>query len=313
MKTKFKAVFMLLLVISAFTSCGKNSQLRFGTGNKGGNYYAYGKAIAEASENTVTVKETAGSHANMRLLSEGYIDMAIVQSDVLAEAVDGTEDFSGNPVSSVRAVAGLYNEAFQIVINPDSGISSIADLKGKRISFGEEGSGVLENAQQLLLSAGIKYNDVEPVYMTYSESADALKNNEIDAFFVVLGTPSEVISDIVENSEAEILSLDDRTIYYMLNLYSGYSEMTIPAGTHKNQDKDIKTIGVKAVLVADEKADSKKINDITKSLFDGKSVVENISPPDVDFAVSDIPCDFHKGAVNYYNSIGTDVSGHQNK
>lgn len=142
----------------------------------------------------VIVKNTAGSQANLRLLNDGFIDMAIVQSDMLSEAVNGTDDFKGSPVSDVRAVAALYMEDFQIVVRADSDIESIADLAEKRISLGEDGSGVAKNAEYILNSAGISMNMVNTCYMNYQQSAEALKDGEIDAFFAVLGAPADVIS-----------------------------------------------------------------------------------------------------------------------
>ena len=127
-----------VMAVSLLCSCGQSGTLKLGTGNTGGNYYSYGTMLHELDENGIEVKKTAGSQANLRLMNEGFIDMAIVQSDVLSEAVNGVGDFENEPVSGVRAVAGLYDEAFQIIVRSESDINSIADLKGKKISVGDE-------------------------------------------------------------------------------------------------------------------------------------------------------------------------------
>ena len=302
---------IIIMAMSLLCSCGQSGVLRLGTGNTGGNYYSYGTLLHELDENGIEVKKTAGSQANLRLMNEGFIDMAIVQSDVLSEAVNGVGDFENEPVSGVRAVAGLYDEAFQIVVRSKSDINSIADLKGKKISVGDEGSGVAKNAEYLLLSAGVAFSSVEPVYMSYSDSAAALESGDIDAFFAIIGTPATVVSELAESTDIRIIAPDSRTIEYMLNIYKGYSEITIPAGTYHGQDEDIPTIGVKAVLVADSDTDRQQIKDITALLFGKSSSIKYsvaVPEPDTEFAVSDIPCSFHQGAADHYASVGITVS-----
>lgn len=308
---RISAAAAAVMAVSLLCSCGSSDVLKLGTGNTGGNYYAYGTMLSELDENSIEVKRTAGSQANMRLMNEGFIDMAIVQSDVLSEAVNGVGDFENEPITGVRAVAGLYDETFQIIVRSNSDIQSIADLKGKKISVGDEGSGVAKNAEYLLQSAGVAFSSVESVYMPYSESAAALESGDIDAFFAIVGAPATVISELAESTDIRFIVPDSRTVEYMLNIYKGYSEITIPAGTYHGQDTDITTVGVKAVLVADSDVESQKIKDITATLFEKSSNIKysvSVPEPNADFAVSDIPCSFHQGAADYYAGIGITVN-----
>ena len=301
----------VLLSLTALCSCGENAELRLGTGNPGGIYYAYGTMLRELDDCGIAVKKTEGSRANKRLMNEGFLDLAIVQSDVLYEAASGTGAFEGAPVNSVRAVAGLYYEAFQIVTRGDSGIVSLADLKGRKISVGEEGSGVAKNAEYLLLSAGIPYSSVETVNMSYAESAAALESGEIDAFFAILGAPATVITELAQNCEIAFIPLDERTVASMTGLYSGYYAMTIPAGTYSGQTADIPTVGVKAVLTADSRVSSESIRAVTAVLFEKAAELKytmTVPAPDIEFAVTDIPCRFHQGAADYYSWNGVTVS-----
>lgn len=114
-----------------FCSCCKHSEIKLGSGNEGGIYYKFADTLSDIDENITNIR-TAGSQANMRLLKDGFINMGIVQSDVLSEAVNGTGDFNGNKINNVRAVAALYMESFQIIVPADSDIKTPADLKGKR-------------------------------------------------------------------------------------------------------------------------------------------------------------------------------------
>lgn len=299
-----------LASLTSLCACGENSGLRLGTGNPGGIYYAYGSMLSELDGTVINVKKTEGSRANMRLMNEGFLDLAIVQSDVLAEAAGGTGDFEGSPVNGVRAVAGLYYEAFQVIVRADSDIYAVSDLRDRTISVGEEGSGVSGNAEYLLTSAGIPANSVSMVNMSYAESALALEDGSIDAFFVILGTPSTVVTELSESTDIRFLPLNEHTISAMTNIYGGYYSMTIPAGTYHGQDEDIPTVGVKAVLTADSRISSSQIHDITELLFNKSGSIKytvTVAEPELDFAVSGIPCAFHDGAAKYYESVGVTV------
>lgn len=314
---RFKKLAAAAAVVSLLTlcSCNERTELRLGTGNTGGTYYAYGNTLSEIESSPISVKKTEGSQANMRLLRENFLDLAIVQSDILAEAVEGSGSFDGEPAEMVRAVAGLYSESFHVLVRSDSGIESLTDLKGRKISVGEEGSGAVNNLTHLLTSAGVSASSVEPVNMSYTESAEALENGDIDAFFCILGAPSAVVSELFSSDEVKILPLDGRTVSAMTELYSGYFSMVIPAGTYSGQDEDISTVGVKAVLTADSRVDSERIKEVTAALFEQGSSIRfslAVPEPEIDFAVSDIPCAFHEGAAEYYESVGITVNTVEN-
>lgn len=301
----------IILLSASLCSCGNGDTLRMGTGNVGGHYYNYGNVLREYAGDVLDVKRTAGSQANMRLLNEGFVDVAIVQSDVLSEAVNGTGDFSGEPVSDVRAVAGLYSEAFQLVVRSDSDIYELADLKGKKMSVGEEGSGVAKNAEYLFRSAGVDISDTETVYMSYAESAAALEKGDIDAFFLIVGAPAAVVSELAESTDVRFVAPDSTAIKYMTSLYKGYSQVTVPAGTYRGQNEDLVTVGVKAVLAADASASREDIRELTAAIFENSDKIKysvTVSEPDPQFAVTDIPCSFHEGAAEYYQSIGISVN-----
>ncbi len=143
---------LICFMVSFLSGCNAISDgLRFGTG---GIYYAYGNAAAplieEATGLKVEIRNTTGSAANLRLLQNDMLHLAIVQSDTLQYATTGKEDFASGALSGYSAVAGLYTEACQIVATKSSGITSVADLAGKRVSIGEEDSGVTPGQQHLL-------------------------------------------------------------------------------------------------------------------------------------------------------------------
>ena len=212
----FVKIFALLLLAVAFAGCGTidtGSTLKFGTGDKGGKYYLYGTNFAKAfsTENqkpAFEVKNTAGSAANLRLLGEGFLDAAIVQSDMLADALAGQGMFVEKGAGTgYAAIAGIYTEACQIVVAADSDIQSVNDLAGKRISLGEKESGVLQNARQILSSHGLTEEITEPSYLSFTDSAAALERGEIDAFFCTAGTPTNAISELTKKMPIRLLSI----------------------------------------------------------------------------------------------------------
>ncbi|MBR2774188.1 MAG: TAXI family TRAP transporter solute-binding subunit [Selenomonadaceae bacterium] len=325
-----KALKLLLLlpIIALMVGCGGgeksagNNAIRLGTGGTGGMYYAYGTELAkliqaEGKGRALDVKTTAGSAANLRLLREQFLDLAIVQSDTLSNAVNGRGIFAaaGSGVG-YAAVAGLYTEACQIVVAKDSGINEISDLVGKKISVGERESGVLQNAEQILMSHGLTFEMMEINYMSFADAATALERGNIDAFFITAGAPTASIADLATRKEIKLLSIAPDVQNNMMTLYKGYTRCTIPANTYKGQTEDVQTIGVKAVLVASTDLKDDEVSFLTEFVLkNAKNLPHNTSNADltVEYAVEDIPASFHAGAAKYYETQGVKVNVYSGK
>lgn len=318
MKKQFYPILLLLIaVIVTASGCGTTSdrqELRFGTGGIGGNYYAYGSALShfleeDLGENLqVNTKSTAGSAANLRLISEDYLQLAIVQSDTLLDAVNGTGIFTNDSRTGFQALAALYTESCQIVVSCESPIESVSDLMGKRISIGEKDSGACQNAEQILLANGISLDMVEVQYLSFADSAQAMKNGELDAFFCTAGAPTTAVSALASSMEIRLLPLDEHTIRQLTRLYPSYTAVTIPAGTYPNQTEEIATVGVKAVLIANDSLSPELAQAITASVFEHASELQYATSSKLienyDYAVTSIPVEFHPGAVQYYENQG---------
>ena len=303
----------LLLVCAG---CGKSSELRLGTGGTGGNYYAYGNALAQILEQemdlSVDVKATAGSAANLRLLRDDFLQFAIVQSDTLLDARKGTGAFQDDACTDVSAVAGLYTETCQIVVAADSGIETVADLYGKRVSIGEQDSGVMRNAEQILLTAGLNTELIQAENLSFTDSAAAMKAGELDAFFCTAGAPTMAVAELARQMDVRILSLDETAIASMLRMYPNYVRCTIPAGTYAGQDADVETVGVKAVLVARNDVSADTVQKVLTVLFDHADQLQYSTgadtAADLHFATENIPASFHPGAQQYFAAQGIELS-----
>lgn len=319
LRKKIITLLVAVLLVFALTACGNSNEYSFGTGNIGGNYYSYGNALAGIMENDgkiINVKTTAGSAANLRLIQNGFLDMAIVQSDVLLDAYNGSGAFEGKACTGVRAIAGLYTEECQIVVNADSDIYDVEDLYNKKVSVGEEESGVMKNAEQILLANGLNFNRISPVNLSFADSAMALKNGEIDAFFCTAGAPTTAVAELSKEINIRVISLNDRTIEQLINEYPCYTKCIIPKGTYQGQDEDVTTLGVKAVLVVSDKVTSEFAKYITETLFlhSSELIYATVAGElTKDFATLAIPAPFHKGAALWYEenniTVNTNADG----
>ena len=310
------ALLLSLLLLSCLAGCsGTSDEIRIGTGGTGGIYYAYGAALAPAIEETTgwktTVKETTGSEANLELLAGGLADLAIVQSDTLQFAAVGEGSFEGRILSGYSAVGTLYTEACQIVVTRESGITSIRDLAGKRVSVGAENSGVTRNAEQILQANGLTLDKLKVSRLSFADSAAAMERGDLDAFFCTAGAPTNAVAELAEKTDIRLISPDQRTIDQLMGLYNCYAMCTIPAGTYKGQDEDVTTLGVQAVLVASDKLDAAIVKQITDTLFQSNDRLQDAVAVDAaltpELAVQGVPIPFHFGAASFYEGKGIAV------
>ena len=295
------AVFPLL---ASGCSTGKPT-IEIGTGAQGGRYYEYAGEFANLAKNDLRIKAqtTAGSAANIRLLQKGFLDAAIVQSDVLYCASEGIGMFDGEAIKGnmkFGAIAGLYDESLQIVVRSDSGITSIDELLGKRVSVGEKESGVIQNAEQIMSLYGLSFDDTEVFYLSYDDAAKKIKNGEIDAFFCMAGTPVNVLENLTEDTDIRLLSFSEQDLGRIKKLYPFYKTVTIPAGTYRGVDEDIHTVGVQAVLVASGALSREDAGLLTECLYTNMEKLSQNS-------YSSVPVPFHPGAYDYYSANGIQV------
>ncbi len=311
---KKKWIFLCVMFL-LLTGCSAGTKkLRFGAAGLGGVYHIFADTFANvlSTENNdfqIDVKTTAGSAANLRLLSEGYIQLAVAQADLLHDAWNGDGNFADRKTyQGYGAVAALYTEACQIVVREDSSIISMDDLLGKTVSIGEEESGTEQNAGKILAASGLTDQMLTEVNLNYTDAAEQLKDGRIDAFFCTAGVETTVISELAKQCGVRLLSLDEKTLNKLTRSYDFYSEYLIPAGTYEGQEEETRTLGVKAVLLASDRLSSAQVKEITKTLFDNKEKVQYALPVDISLdetaALEGITVPFHKGAAAYYEDCG---------
>ena len=213
---------------------GDKRVLAFGTGGESGTYYAFGGVlssfVSSQKDFTVTAVTSGGSKANIEDLMAGDVQLGFAQSDVMSYAYNGERLFD-TAVTGFSVVASLYMEQVQIVTTNNK-IASVADLKGKTVSIGAVGSGVYFNAIDVLEAYGMTENDIKPVYQSFGDSADSLKDGKIDAAFIVAGAPTNAITDLATSGNVYLVSIDKEHSDKLLAASPFYSTFIIPAGTY---------------------------------------------------------------------------------
>ena len=258
MKKKWTAALLAGILLAALLLSGCSQaktvkRLRFGAAGEGGIYREFGERFAalqnETDNGTIELRATAGSAANLRLLTGEYLQLAIAQADLAQDAYNQTGIFEDEEeIRGFGAVAALYTEACQVIVRADSDIQSIEDLQGKTVSIGAEESGSEQNALQILSAYGLTDRLVETVNLNYEDAAAQLKAGKIDAVFITAGIPSPVVTELAGECGVRLLNVDGAAAQRLRSAYSAYSEVTIPAGTYPGQTADAHTVGVKAVL-----------------------------------------------------------------
>jgi len=304
-----------LVLVMAVPSLAATAQLVMATGGTAGTYYPLGGAMSQiinsrVKDVNVSVQSTGASVANIRMIQNGEVDLALVQTDIADYAWNGTEMFKDDgKLQNFSVIASLYPELIQVVVRAESGIESIADLKGKKVSVGAPGSGTEANARQILEIYGLTYKDLAQVqYLSFAESAEAFKDKHIDAFFVTAGIPNAGIQDTATMHKIQILAVPDDMYKNLHNKYGFYGQALIPAGCYINQTEPVRTVAVQAVLIARRDLDADVVYEMTAALFENLPELATAHAKgkevSLEGALTGVSTPLHPGAEKYFKEKG---------
>ena len=283
------------------------------TGGTSGVYYLLGVALAKIFETAVpdskpSVQATKASVENLNLLQAGRGELAFTLGDSLSQAWNGNEEAGFRaPLKKLRTVAAIYPNYIQIVAAKESGIRTLADLKGRRISVGAPKSGTELNARAVLGAAGLKYEDFDKVeYLPFGESVELMKNRQLDATLQSAGLGVASIRDLAQAVPIVVVAVPAETVGKIGD--AAYRAAVIPANTYEGQTEDVPAVAVVNFLVTHEDVPEEVVYAMTKGMFEhldalaaahaaGKSIK-------AETAASGSPVPLHPGAERYYREAG---------
>ncbi len=333
---KRKSILFLVLIfvmsIALLAGCGGNqaadentadegegqeqevTRLFLATGGTGGTYYPLGGAIAEAWNThieglNVTVQSTGASVENIRLIGSGETEMAMAMNGPAMAGYNGTGDFDGNPVE-FSAVGVIYPEVMQIITPKSTGINSVEDLKGKRVSLGPPGSGTASAAVTILKAHGIDpEEDIEKFQDNFTDAARKIKDGLLDAAFAVLAVPAANVIDITTSTPVNIVNIEGEGLDNLLEADPTFSPYEIPAGTYEGLDDVGNTVSQWAVLYINNDLSEDLVYEMTKVMYEYTNEISKAhargNQITIDNATKGIaPVPFHPGAEKYYKEIG---------
>ena len=286
--------------------------LSFLTGGTSGTYYPLGGAIAKIITDETGIQTDAlssnASADNIIALKDGEAELAFTQTDVAAYAVEGINAFDGEPVDTVLGLGSLYPETVQIVTTEKSGIKSVEDLKGKKVSVGAPGSGTYINAEQILEVHGMTMDDIDAQNLDFGESAGGIKDGNIDAAFITAGTPTGAVEELQATSDVFVLPIAEDKANELIEKYPYYAADTIPAGTY-GLEEDIHTVAVLAMIVVKDDLSEDVVYNITKAIYENSDNIAHAKAEfiSLDSALDGIGFELHPGAKKYYEEAGLEV------
>jgi TRAP transporter TAXI family solute receptor len=255
------------------------------TGGTVGTYFPIGGLIANAISNppgsrpcneggscgvpglVATSVASNGSVANVAAIAAGTAQSGFVQSDIAHWAYNGTGIYQGRPkVDGLRAIANLYPESIQLVVRKGSGIKSVPDLRGRKVSLDEPGSGTLVDARLILSAFGLSEKDLKAEYFRAQQVADSLKDGTIDAFFSVSGWPQSAVADLAATVGIELVPIAGPEVDSLIARFSFFSTEEIPDNAYRGV-AGVKTVSVHAIWTTSTKQGDELIYKVTAALW----------------------------------------------
>ncbi|MBS0247190.1 MAG: TAXI family TRAP transporter solute-binding subunit [Proteobacteria bacterium] len=282
------------------------------TGGTGGVYYPLGVAISKVyaekiKDSKPSVQSTKASVENLNLIQQGKGELAFTLGDSLADAWKGNADVGfKTKLDKLRTVAAIYPNYIQIAALKDSGIKTLADLKGKRMSVGAPKSGTELNARAILEGAGMSYKDLGKVeYLPFNESVELMKNRQLDATLISAGLGVSAIRDLCASVACVLVEIPKSVVD---KIGTPYQSAVIPAGTYPGNDKDVTAAAVQNYLVTSSKVSDDLVYQMTKDLFDSLPTLQAAHAAakaiKLDAAAKNPPVPLHPGAAKFYKEKG---------
>ncbi len=307
------AIVALALGLAASLPAAAQQFINILTGGTSGIYYPIGVALSQVYTKAIpeaksSVQATKASVENLNLLQAGRGEIGFTLADSLADAWEGNEEVGfKTPLKKLRGVAGIYSNYIQIVASADSGIKTIADLKGKRISVGAAKSGTELNARAILKAAGLTYKDFAKVeYLPFGESVELIKNRQLDVTLQSAGLGVASIRDLATSVKIVVVPIPADVVAKVGS--AAYQPGVIPAGTYDGQAQDTPTAVIPNFLVTHDGVSADLVYKMTKAMYDNLDMLVAAHAAAKAIKLADalkgMPVPLHPGAERYYKEKG---------
>lgn len=313
MKLAHTLIFAACLGVSATAVHAQQQFVNVLTGGSSGVYYPlgvamsqlYGKALPEAK---IQVQATKASVENLNLLERGRGEIGFALADSVNDAWTGVAEAGfPKPLKKIRAIGAIYPNYIHIVARADSGIRTLADLKGKRISVGAPKSGTELNARAVFAAAGLKYADfAKTEFLPYSESVELMKNRQLDATLQSSGLGMAAFRDLSTTIPVVFIPVPAEVVARIGN--PAYQASSLPAKTYTGQDAAVPTVAINNILVTHDKVTAATAYEMTRQLYDNIDQLGNAHNAAKAIALanaaSGLPIPLHPGAERYFREKG---------
>ena len=263
-----------VLIGTACSDPGTRAFMSLGTAGTGGIYYPLGGALAARLSVMDTVRQytaevSGGSVENVNRLRERQTDLAFATGNTIYEAATGGQDYD-EAVEGLRILAPLYPNMTHVLVSRGSTANSVAELRGQTVSVGAAGSGTEQMARQVLAAYDLTYDDVTPRYLSFTESATALKDGALDAAIISVGYPAAAVLEATTTGGARLLAMETEKVDLLQSRYPYYSRGTIPQGVYPAMDGDVTTAAVLNWVVAMEDVPSEVVGHVLRLLAEDR-------------------------------------------
>ncbi len=324
-----------LLVAAAPAGAADPSFFRIGTGGEAGTYYPIGQLVAQGlSEDLASplCKERAaagefdancgvpgllaiasisnGSVSNVGDVSDGTLEAAFAQADVVHWAYNGTEIFKGEPAKrNLRVIANLYPESLHVVARRAAGLRALDDLAGRRVSLDEPGSGTLVDAVAVLEAAGLSASDLQTEYVKPDLAGQQVRDGTLDVFFIIAGFPTRSVAELSKDDLIDLLPVSANTAARISKTHGFFVRGEIPAGIYPGIGP-VETLQVGSQMIVSSQVDAETVYRVTKALWSertGKLLSEGHPTGKVirrDRALLGLSIPLHVGAERFYQEAG---------
>ena len=311
---KLIAFSLFAIVLAAHAATAAEKEVVLGADNPGGSYYLYGGGIStwinqHSKTLRVTSQTTRGSVENARLMTAGRLDFALINAIATYQQRHGTGQFNGHPSDRLRGIAALDSAPIHLVTYPKTGIKTLADFAGKRVSIGAPGSGSATTANYLFPLAGLK-GKVTIQNLGFSESASNLRDGNVDAFVSSSALPLPAVVDLASTGKIELLDIPPDLIAALHKESPYYQPFDIPAGTYSGVDKVVHSVAVNSLLLTRSDTPDDVVTELLTQMYtpDALKYMRNVyhawNPAPGDALFKDIEVPLHPAALKFYKEHG---------